>query len=210
MIARIKNFVLKICRIFPPLNKRLCLLLNNNTTSYWDSEYAADQADSKWASQIRLQFYDLAATALPKTRASILDIGSGLGFGGKHLMEICEGWRIEGLDFSSEASENAVIKTHCLDLRKDDLPGSYDYVLAVETLEHLPDSLSLLKKLYDAAKKAVVITVPYKGRISPTHPVSFDESCFNDYDDVDIKLEERMDDKGSVKTDMLVVIRKPA
>ena len=155
-----------------------------------------------------MQFYDLAATALPRTASTILDVGSGLGFGGEHLMQLHDEWRVEGLDFSRQACCNAVIKTHCVDLRTQPLPGCYDYVLAVETLEHFLDPMPVLSTLYDCARRAVVLTVPYKGGVSPTHPVDFDENSFVEYSCVKTELSERELPDATVKTDMLVVISR--
>jgi hypothetical protein len=78
----------------------------------------------------------------------------------------------------------------------------------IETLEHLPNPMQVLDKLYKAARKAVIITVPYKGRMSPTHPTSFDEQSFSKYSNVKIKLSKRQETKDIVKTDMLVALKK--
>jgi SAM-dependent methyltransferase len=188
---------------------RLCQLWNDNAVSYWDQEYGSNQATEHWGAQFRLHFYDLAATVLPRSPATVLDAGSGLGLGAKHLMDIYKGWRIEGLDFSPKACRNAVVKTHCVDLRIEQVPGEYDYILVIQTLEHFAHPVVVLDKLYKAARKAVIVTVPYKGSISTTHPISFDEQSFSKYPNVEIKLSERKEPDGSVKTEMLVLLRQP-
>ena len=119
---------------------------NLNTLSYWNEQYGDNSAKNKWGSQIRLQFYDLAASALPKEPATILDVGSGFGLGARHLMELYDGWDIHGLDFSIEACSKAVVKTHCIDLLTEPItPGKYDYLLVIETLEHFSDPMPILK-----------------------------------------------------------------
>ena len=178
--------------------------------SYWDQQYGSDNAKEHWGAQVRLQFYDRAATVLPQIPATVLDVGSGLGMGGKHLMEVYGGWQIEGLDFSPKACRSAVIKTHCVDLRTEELPGEYDYILVIQTLEHFARPMVVLDKLYKAAKKAVIITVPYKGDISTIHSASFDEQSFSKYPDAQIKLSERKQPDGLIKTDMLVVLKRAA
>ncbi len=208
IVKKFQDLILKISGICPAVKKYLCLRWNINTLAYWDSQYGSNQAEEHWGSQFRLEFYDLAATALPRTPATILDVGSGLGHGGKHLMTICDQWQVEGLDFSSKACRNAVIKSHCVDLCSDRLPGEYDYILTIQTLEHLPDPMPILDKLYEAARKAVIITVPYKGQISPTHPTSFDEDSFSKFPNAEIKTSKRKAPNNVIKTDMLVVLKK--
>ena len=202
------SLVLRLTKICPGLRGYLCRAWNLNTLSYWDRQYGNDKAQDKWSSQVRLQFYDLAATVLPKEPATVLDVGSGIGFGAKHLMEIYDGWDVHGLDFSAEACGKAVVKTHCVDLLKNPIPDEYEYLLVVETLEHFAEPMKVLKKIYDAAKKVVIITVPYKGQTSPTHPVSFDENSFTAYPDVDVKVHRRTQDDGTTRQDMLVVLKK--
>lgn len=208
IMEKLKYLILRITRICPKTTDYLCRRWNINTLSYWNKKYSEEKTKEHWSSQVRLDFYDLVATALPRTPATILDAGSGLGFGGKHLMEIYDQWQIEGLDFSEQACKNAVIKSHCVDLRTQDLPGKYDYILAVETLEHIPDYMQILDKLYNAARKAVIITVPYEGRKSTTHPNSFDEDSFKNFKNVDIKKSKRKAPDGKIKTDMMVIIKK--
>lgn len=211
VMRKFRSLILRLSRIIcPRFHDQLCLRWNLNTTSYWDQLYSSNNAKEHWSSDVRLQFYDLAATALPRTPATILDVGSGFGSGGRHLMDIYQGWQIEGLDFSVEGCRKAVIKTHCVDLQTEQLPGEYDYILAVETLEHMTRAMEVLEKLYKAARKAVIVTVPYKGDKSTTHPASFDEQSFSKYPNAETKLSERKQPDGSIKIDMLVVLKKSA
>ncbi|GJM26927.1 MAG: hypothetical protein DHS20C16_33420 [Phycisphaerae bacterium] len=208
-INRLQQFVLRVSRRVPALNKKLCSLWNINTKAYWDGEYSAATADQKWSEDKRLYFYKLAETALPNGNATILDAGSALGAGGRYLMDQNSNWKIEGLDFSAAACERAVIKTHCVDLLKENVQGQYDYVLAIQTLEHFPSPNPIIAKLFAAAREALILTVPYAGQLSPTHPVSFDENSFADYEHVNVKLSERIIPKtGQKKTDMLAVLSK--
>ncbi|MCG8404647.1 MAG: FkbM family methyltransferase [Phycisphaerales bacterium] len=196
-------------KVSSALHGWLCRRWNRNTLNYWDEQYTGDTAEDHWGSPIRLHFYDLVAEALPREPATILDVGSGLGIGGRHLTDIYPEWRVEGLDISPAACHRAVIKTHEVDLRTKEIPGRYDYVLAVETLEHFSDPLKVLEKLYKAARRAVVLTVPYQGRLSTLHPVRFDADTFIEYPHVQIELtKRRYASSGSTKTDMLAVLYK--
>lgn len=172
---------------------------NDNTLDWWNDRYSIKDTRKIWASQQRLKFYDMAAKAIPKQITTILDVGSGFGFGPAHLATICKQWKIEGLDFSTKACAEAVIKTHCLNIIKEDIPGTYDYITCIETLEHFDEPMVVLEKMCKTARKAVVLTVPYMGAISPIHITSFGRHSFDQYEDVYTEL-------SSDKHFMLVVV----
>lgn len=174
---------------------------NDNTLDWWNERYSLADVHKIWSSKKRLQFYDMIATAIPNTATTILDVGSGFGFGPLHMMDVCCDWKIEGLDFSTKACKEAVVKTHCVDIITDNMPGKYDYVISAETLEHFSNPMIILAKMYKAAKKAVILTVPYRGGISTIHVASFDQNSFDKYQGVHTKL-------SPDKHFMLVVIPK--
>ncbi len=161
---------------------------NENTLKWWNNRYTLTDAQQVWSSQKRLKFYDMIATAIPKKPATILDIGSGFGFGPAHLMNIFKDWCVEGLDFSDKACVESVVKTHCVDVIANNIPESYDYVVSAETLEHFSKPMVILDKMYKAARKAVVLTVPYEGVISSIHVSSFGRQTFDMYPDVRTEL----------------------
>lgn len=174
---------------------------NDNTQEWWNNRYSLAGVHQIWSSEKRLQFYDMIATAIPKTIATMLDVGSGFGFGPAHMMDVCSDWQIDGLDFSTKACKEAVVKTYCIDIITNNLPGEYDYIISAETLEHFSSPMVILAKMYQAAKRAVVLTVPYRGGISTIHTASFDQNSFDKYPNTKTKLS---DDKHF----MLVVIPK--
>jgi SAM-dependent methyltransferase len=178
-----------------------------NPRWFWEREYGATSAPEKWGSLARLGFYEFAAEALPREPARILDIGSGFGHGGKRLMEICSSWSVEGFELSRAAAEAAVIPTRCGDLLKDPLPQRFDYLLLVQTLEHFRDTQAILERVVPAARLAVVITVPYRGRLNRKHLASLDESSFARYPEARFRFRERRYEKdGSMKTDLCVIL----
>ncbi|HEV8375691.1 MAG TPA: class I SAM-dependent methyltransferase, partial [Candidatus Polarisedimenticolia bacterium] len=122
-----------------------------NPRSFWEREYSEAEAQRKWASQARLGFYDFASEVLPKENLRILDIGSGLGHGGRHLMTVCPAWQVEGFEISSAAARQAVIPTHCGDLLHDPLPEGFDFLLLIQTLEHFRDTHAVLSRVVRAA-----------------------------------------------------------
>lgn len=178
-----------------------------NPRGFWEREYRAASAPDKWSSSARLGFYEFAAEALPRERVRILDIGSGLGHGGRRLMEICPSWVVEGFELSRSAAETAVIPTRCGDLLKDPLPKGFDYLLLVQTLEHFRDTGEVLERVVPAARIAVIITVPYRGRLNRKHLASLDESSFARYPEARFRKRSRRYEKdGSMKTDLCVVL----
>jgi SAM-dependent methyltransferase len=182
-----------------------------NPRSFWEGEYSDAEAQEKWASQARLDFYEFASEILPREPLRILDIGSGLGHGGRHLTKICSAWRVEGFEISSAAVRSAVIPTHCGDLLRDPLPVGFDFLLLVQTLEHFRDTGAVLSRVVPFAGRGVVITVPYRGKLNRKHLASLEESSFADYPDASIQLRNRRYEKdGSLKTDMRVFIPSPS
>jgi len=189
------------------LKRILARLRRGNSRFFWEREYSGPGAGAKWASDDRLGFYEFAAEALPREPLKILDVGSGLGYGGKRLTEICSLWKVEGFEISRKAAEQAVIPTRCGDLLRADLPRGYDYILMVQTLEHFRDTGQVLSRVVPAAGRGVILTVPYRGRLNRKHLASLDESSFSAYPGAAIHLRKRNYPKdGSEKTDMRVVI----
>lgn len=174
---------------------------NENTLGWWNNKYSVADVHKLWSSEKRLQFYDMIGTIIPKGPATLLDVGSGFGFGLKHLTDICEHWHVEGLDFSTKACAKAVVKTHCIDIITNNIPGVYDYVISAETLEHFSNPMTILAKMYQATKRSIILTVPYMGGISTIHVASFDHHSFDKYQNVHTEL-------SSDKHFMLVVIPK--
>ncbi|KKN98938.1 hypothetical protein LCGC14_0141830 [marine sediment metagenome] len=175
---------------------------NDNTLKWWNDRYSIADVQEIWSSKKRLRFYDMITTVIPRCTATILDIGSGFGFGPTHMVSICKDWIVEGLDFSTKACEEAVVQTHCINIITDHLPGVYDYIISAETLEHFSNPMVILEKMYQAAEKAVILTVPYKGSINSIHVSTFDRHSFDKYQNVYTKL-------SPDEHFMLVVIPKP-
>lgn len=189
------------------LRRIVARLRRGNSRVFWEREYADSRAGARWVSDDRLGFYDFAAEALPREPLRILDIGSGFGYGGKRLMEICPLWEVEGFEISRTAAEQAVIPTRCGDLLRTNLTPGYDYILMVQTLEHFRETSRVLSRVVPAARRGVILTVPYRGRLNRKHLASLDESSFAAYPGAAVRLRKRIYEKdGSEKTDMRVVI----
>jgi SAM-dependent methyltransferase len=181
-------------------------LREGNSRRFWEKEYSGG-ATRKWASESRLAFYDFAAEVLPREPLRILDVGSGLGHGGRRLMDRCPLWTVEGFEISRSAAEQAVIPTHCGDLLRDPIPTGYDVVLMVQTLEHFRDTARVLLRVLPSARRYVVVTVPYRGRINRKHLASLSEESFSDFPGAAFRLRRRTYEKdGSEKIDLRVLI----
>jgi SAM-dependent methyltransferase len=189
------------------LKRWMARVRKGNSRVFWEREYGDSAAGRKWASGARLSFYDFAAEALPREPLRILDIGSGLGHGGRRLMEICPLWKVDGFEISRTAAEQAVIPTRCGDLLRESLPSGYDFLLMIQTLEHFRETSRVLSRVVPAAGRGVVITVPYRGKLNRKHLASLDESSFASYPRAVIQLRKRLYEKdGSQKIDMRVLI----
>jgi len=189
------------------LREWVARLRPGNTSLFWNREYGSQTAGRNWASDVRLGFYDFAAGALPRDPLRILEIGSGLGHGGRRLMEICPLWTVEGFEISSVAADRAVIPTHCGDLLRDPLPRGFDYIVMVQTLEHFRDTAAVLARVTAAAGRGVVVTVPYRGRMNRKHLASLDESSFAACPGASFETRRRLYHKdGSEKIDLRVHI----
>lgn len=162
--------------------------MNENTVKWWNDKYSEKGSAETWSSERRLIFYRMISTAIPREKATIIDIGSGLGFGPDYLRRICNKWSIEGLDFSPKACLGAVVETHCVDIINSEIPSKYDYVISAETLEHFDNPMKIISKMYKSARNAVLFTVPYNGNISSIHVSSFSENSFDMYRDVKTTL----------------------
>jgi SAM-dependent methyltransferase len=189
------------------LKRWLARVRRGNSRSFWEREYGDSTAGLKWGSGARLSFYEFAAEALPREPLRILDIGSGFGHGARRLMEICPLWKVEGFEISRTAAEQAVVPTRCGDLLRDEVPRGYDYLLLIQTLEHFRDTAQVIARVVAAAKRGVVVTVPYRGKLNRKHLATLDESSFAGYPGANVQLRKRRYEKdGSEKVDMRVLI----
>jgi methionine biosynthesis protein MetW len=101
---------------------------------------------------------------------SVLDLGCGDGSFLTCLCELVPSLRVKGADVSETALEVARsrgIETARLDLADPSLsiPGSYDIVIALEVIEHLPNAESVTLAAAAAATRNLIVSVPNLGFI---------------------------------------------
>lgn len=133
------------------------------------SEYKEFE-DARWKGRIQNPvFRHGAALDLidPKDR-SILDIGCGDGLFEKLVVDRLPNVRAVGVDFSDEAIALAAVKVPKAEFVVADalvggIPfadGSFDTVVALDTLEHLYVPQDLIKEMTRVSKKRLIIGVP--------------------------------------------------
>ncbi len=99
---------------------------------------------------------------LPPPPASVLDIGCGLGFYGRHLLKAGYAWM--GAEVKPE---------DCVELEKQGLPhyrvdktglpfieGSFDAAMAIEVLEHTDDPTAFVAEARRVVRERLIISVP--------------------------------------------------
>lgn len=114
---------------------------------YYDSYYSSENL--KIPKHIRESISKTVST-FSKFRTSenrLCDLGYGAGA----LLEIAEldGWNCSGSEYSPDAIEIGRIRgwdVHQGELGTDDLPGPFDVITIVETLEHVQDPYDLISK----------------------------------------------------------------
>jgi len=157
--------------------------LNPNTKRYWNDRLS--MFDNFWRNENYYHILDL----FPKDREfSLIDIGCALGDGCELLQEKFPKAQITGVDISDVGIEKAKRKTKrveylCLDILREKLPRKYDYITIIETLEHFDNPFSVVDKCLQHAKKAVIISTPYKQKatLASEHRYTFNENTFANY-----------------------------
>ena len=139
------------------------LLKNINTPRYWNKLLKSGE----WGKD-RGRLHAKIATFLPRNqKLTCLDIGCATGHGTAVLAERRPLISFEGCDFSASGIRAArqahgkQARFFLHDVRKDRLEKDYDYILLIETLEHLDKPLETILKYLPHCRKALLATVPY-------------------------------------------------
>lgn len=159
-----------------------------NTTAYWETMYFTEFPIAQ-ERVINERFDRIMQILNPyKDADSILDVGCGWGEFLKKLSEA--GFKGEkwGVDIVPELLYKASRRFPGFNFvmrDAEDLPfekDSFDIVFCGETLEHLNDPHSVIKKLKQIAKKVLVVTVPFERMIeAPEHMHYFSLEDFKQY-----------------------------
>lgn len=142
-------------------------------SSYFESLYkfSSKRHHHTYLSDPLLQL--LSENVADKTSYKILDLGSGDGSFSDLISR--SGYSVTGVDVSSAGINAALsnfpevkfIQASIFDLPYDELEGRFDFVVSVETIEHLLYPRELLKAARKCLKPSgkVILTTPYNGYI---------------------------------------------
>ncbi len=144
-------------------------LVTEDYDAYWRQKRGEEPALSDWQRQ-RAEMVIAELKARGESEFSIADIGCGDGALLAHILKSFPKARGVGYDSSSVAHELAkkagIHETKFLDLRTDIALVAVeqaDYILLLETLEHIPESDKVLMAALQKSKKGVFISFPNSG-----------------------------------------------
>lgn len=125
---------------------------------YWHERGDLDLVPERWR---------IAASYIP-SGASLLDIGCGSG----EFLEYLKFERPDVRGCGADYSEVSVARArkrgfHAfqIDLGSEDIPGEYDCITSLETLEHIPDAEAAIVRLRDASRGRLIVSIPNIGAI---------------------------------------------
>lgn len=162
------------------------LSLDANSSRYFDDAFSRQQGE------YFPEHYHKILKYLPRDRAiSLCDFGCGTGEGTAFLRSQLPLARIAIADYSQVALDKTRarvpgVTAQLLDITKEPLQGTFDYILTVETLEHFSDPLAIARKLLGHVTEALLISVPYTPdaelagpvRLYSKHKFNFNEETF--------------------------------
>lgn len=176
---------------------------NPNSRRYWDNKLR------KYGDSWRDAHYHYILDLFPDDQEfSLLDLGSALGDGCELLKKTFPKAAITGVDISEVGIEKASAKSSdirymILDILTDPIPGEFDYITVVETLEHFDDPYDVLDKCLTHTRRSVIVCVPYKQNLSlalrwgKEHRSSFDETTFARYSSRVVRITEPLESTGN-------------
>lgn len=160
---------------------------NSNTKRYWNYQYGEVKHD------FVLENYEpIPQFIKANKKVTILDLGCGEGGGVNFFSSKIKNAKVSGADFSDHAIKKAQEKYpknnfFVFDIDKDSLKNKYDYIVTVETLEHITEPLKAINKLLKRVNKSMIVSVPYtKGKTGivkggGVHVYMFSDNTFKNY-----------------------------
>ena len=180
---------------------------NDNNPKFYDRRYRKIRKGREIRSTL---FYKNLIEWIPDEKISLLDIGCGTGYGLKYIQDQKPNAELSGCDYSGYAIQKATEQYPDIaffehDISKDKLTQNYDYILLIQTLEHLDDPIIVIEKLLKHCK-CLIISVPYKEENENRYHVyqNFTKESFQSFDIMDyqvffkrkLKANEDVDGKG--------------
>lgn len=147
-----------------------------NSESYWDARFKNnwESSDGPWQTRF---FYQIAVDNLPAWLMSqarsqsltLVDWGCAQGDGADVWASHISPEQVAGVDFSAVAVEQAAARYPAIHFHHEDwledvreATVTYDIVFSSNTLEHFHSPYTVLSYLSRRARKAVILTLPYK------------------------------------------------
>lgn len=147
-----------------------------NSESYWDTRFKQnwESCDGPWQTRF---FYQVAVDHLPvwllararQQRLTLVDWGCAQGDGADVWASHIGAEQVAGVDFSAVAVEQAAVRYPAIHFVHENwldvangVSDMYDIVFSSNTLEHFHTPYAVLPHLSRRARKAVVLTLPYR------------------------------------------------
>lgn len=132
---------------------------------------------------------DPVCRVIDRSGESILDVGCGQGYPMRLIRRVMKPRRVVGVDlfekYIKEAKRDKLHDEYVIsDIRKMKFsPKSFDIVLALQVIEHLPkkDSLKFIRSLEKIARKQVIISTPIGEMYHPAvdnNPLQLHKSAY--------------------------------
>jgi len=176
---------------------------NPNSRRYWNKKL--ERLGGSW----RNHHYHYILDLLPSNEEfTLLDVGCALGDGCELLKERFPEARITGVDLSEVGIERAKARGGgvdylVLDITRDSIPGDFDFVTIIETLEHFDNPFTIVDKCLKNARRSVIVCVPYRQNLSwavrwgKEHRSAFDEKTFSAYDSRVVRVTDVLQGTGN-------------
>lgn len=102
--------------------------------------------------------------------ADILDAGSGMGQYSWRMSRMGPRWKITGIDINKEDVESCNdffwkaglsgrVSFMCADLTTFNQPGSFDFILSVDVMEHITGDETVFRNFHDSLKKEGIVLI---------------------------------------------------
>jgi hypothetical protein len=150
-----------------PILEMVGRVSNNEPIEEYTSRYSVPGSELSDDFKTDVERYINEVLSYIDDDSSVLVFGSGHSYYSNSFFNLCENIKeLSAVDFVEAASFglNEDIDYYNTDILKQDLPGKYDYVFTSHTIEHFTRKEIMevvLPRLKKAARKAVIIIVPY-------------------------------------------------
>jgi len=151
-------------------------------------KYGAYHWDAYYKSPLALGLYKMHVDYIidnfkKKTKGSLLDVGCGDGLISCLLAK--SGFKVKGIDIEKEAIKLAQQKCPFVDFEVNDvfdMSERFDYLLASEVIEHLPNPDEFLQKIKGLFRKEALITTPNRDYYKQPDPYHFREYSIYEFE----------------------------